>query len=175
MWLLADIVKTGMFLAGVVLLVMILLRRAYRYPGRRRPARKEAEHQLARAARSVNEHRSLSTAPPDVLGWHVEMHETAREMKAELDSKMRVLRLLIAQARHEAERLEQILSRLESSGELPDAPPPMKRSSRLPGSADRQAAIFALADQGRTAAEIAVQLETPVGEVELILSLRGPP
>lgn len=178
MWLLAellskDVVKTGMFLAGVLLLIMILLRRFYRYYGRRKPTRKVAEPYLAHTPRPTGEKRSLSNASADVLSWHVEMHETAREMKAELDSKMRALQLLIGQARYEADRLEQILGRFESTDALPDAQPSRPSTSWLPGSPDRQAEIFALADQGRSAAEIAEQIGTPLGEIELILSLRG--
>ncbi len=180
MWLLAellsrDIVKTGMFLAGVVLLIMILLRRFYRYYGRRRPAKKTAEPYLAHAPRPADGTRSLSNASPDVLSWQVELHETGREMKAELDSKMRVLQLLIGQARSEADRLEQILTRLESIDALPEARTSSPKASWLPGAADRQVEIFTLADQGCTAAEIAEQVGTPVGEVELILSLRSGP
>ena len=98
-------------------------------------------------------------------------------MKAELDTKMRALQVLLAQARHEADRLEQILARFEAVGqrptdELPETRRSESRSSWLPGSPDRQAEIFALADQGHSAADIATELGTPLGEVEMILSLR---
>lgn len=177
MWLLANMMQTGMFLAGMVLLIVILLRRTFRHYGRRRSAKRNAEPPLARTPRPSAKSTTLSNAPPDVLGWQVEMHEIAREMKAELDTKMRALQVLIAQARHEADRLEQILTRFESVGErpldeLPETRRSESRSSWLPGSPDRQAEIFALADQGHSAADIAAQVGTPLGEVELILSLR---
>jgi hypothetical protein len=38
---------------------------------------------------------------------------------------------------------------------------------------ERQAEVYALADAGRTAADIARHVGTPVGEIELILALRG--
>ncbi len=174
MWLLADIVSTGMFLAGIALLTMILLRRFYRRSNRRRSTHSSTRRASFAVAPPAKQQRSLSTAPPDVLRWHVEMHETAREMKAELDSKIRLLQLLTAQARHEADRLEQMLaSSVPMPEELPDAAHPERHACGLPGAADRKAEIFALADQGRTAVEIAQQVESPLGDVELILSLRG--
>ncbi len=179
MWLLADIARTGMLLAGISLLIIVLLRGTYRHLGRRRSARNKIEPHLERVPRPGTEHRSLSSATGDALKWQVELQETARTAKGELDSKMRVLQLLIAQARSEADRLERVLSRLESTGEEPTgeeptgAPCPEEPSSRLPRSMDRQAELFALADQGLSATEIAEQVGTPVGEVELILSLRG--
>ena len=42
------------------------------------------------------------------------MHELATSMKGELDSKMRLLQMLIGEARVEAERLEQLLAEWES-------------------------------------------------------------
>ena len=172
MWLLADIVSNGMFLAGLALLLLILLRRSYRHYGSRRSS-KGSERFMAEVPRPKRENRSLSTAPADVLSWHVEMHETARELKAELDSKMRVLQLLIAQARQETERLEQIIANSDTPKYCSNPPPLQERESRLPGSARDQTEVFSLADQGLSASEIAEQLGTPVGEIELILSLRG--
>lgn len=174
MWLLADILNTGMLLAGIGLLTIIMLRRTYRYYGRQRSRSKAAAPYLTQVPRPAQNQRSLSDAPPDVLSWQVELHDTARELKAELDSKMRALQLLIGQARHEANRLEQILSQLDPSLRTPSPDSSTNSPSNwLPGSPDRQAEIFALADQGRSAAEIAEQVSVPLGEIELILSLRS--
>ena len=90
MWLvagMASITRMGMFLAGITLLILILLRRCYRHYGRRRSAGKTLESHLTRAPRPGSSERSLSDAPPDVLRWHVEMHDTARELKAELRAR----------------------------------------------------------------------------------------
>ena len=58
--------------------------------------------------------RSLSDAPTDVLRWHVELHDTARDLKAELDSKITALQVLIRMAGHEAARLERLIESAES-------------------------------------------------------------
>ncbi len=51
--------------------------------------------------------------PVDFIRWQVEMHETARELKAEIDTKMVALNTLIRSAREEEERLSQLLARAE--------------------------------------------------------------
>ncbi len=46
-------------------------------------------------------------------------------------------------------------------------------SLALPDASDaRHRQVYALADQGRSAAEIARQIDRPYGEIELILALR---
>jgi hypothetical protein len=171
MWLLADMMQTGMFLAGIALLALVLLRRIYRHYGRRRPAAKGRDAYLATSPRPASDRRSLSSAPPELLRWHVEMHETARDLSAQLDSKMRVLQLLIGQARQEADRLERLLDHGEHSDSVDPARP--GPTSTLPVPAEQQTEICDLADAGRSAADIAHQLSLPVGDVEWVLSLRG--
>ncbi|MFO7907455.1 MAG: hypothetical protein ACQESR_13645 [Planctomycetota bacterium] len=117
------------------------------------------------------EQRSLSSTPPDVLRWQVEMHETARELKAELDSKMRVLQLLIGQARQEADRLERILDHLESPDDGGDS---SSASKQTRPSGTRRSRILELADRGCTSRDIAEQLDASVADVESILQRRGP-
>jgi hypothetical protein len=111
-WLPANRASAGMMLLGLALLIAILLRRSFRYYGRRGTTRDAPAEYLTQTPRPASNHRSLSSAPADVLRWQVEMHETARDLKAELDSKMRLLQLLVAQAREQAERLEALLQQL---------------------------------------------------------------
>jgi hypothetical protein len=54
-----------------------------------------------------------TTEPVEMLRWQVEMHETARDLKAEIDSKMVALQILIRDARQEQERLATLLARAE--------------------------------------------------------------
>jgi hypothetical protein len=110
MWLLADIMSWTMFLVGLGLLIAILLRRWHRYYGPRR--RRRDAPVLERTARTdQSAKRSLSDAPADVLRWQVELHETGRDLKAELDSKMSALQALIRMAQEESERLERLLDK----------------------------------------------------------------
>jgi hypothetical protein len=51
--------------------------------------------------------------PADLVRWEVEMHDTARELKAELDTKMAALQVLIRQANEACERLERATAEAE--------------------------------------------------------------
>ena len=116
-------------------------------------------------------------------GWEVQMHDTARELSAQLDSKMSALRALVAEADRAAARLEAALERSDGFG-----PPPTHQAQSLAAAAEsrrdsllsnvaprahRHEEVYTLADYGYAPAEIARRLGTPIGEVELILSLRG--
>lgn len=48
-------------------------------------------------------------SPAEYLRWEVEMHETARGLKAELDSKMAALLSLTRTAREEQQRLARLI------------------------------------------------------------------
>ena len=154
-------------------------------------------------------------APHEMLRWEVEMHETARELSGQLDSKMGALEHLIREADRAAARLEAALratakppdkapaagaatgeaSSVSSRPNLPERQPTdqaeaLKSASaaghasttRGAGQADSQPRppverryeeIYLLADYGFDAPEIAHRVGSPVGEVELILGLRG--
>ncbi len=174
MSLLAGITQTGMLLAGIALLIFLLMRRSFRYYGWGRRKTKADQPYLVQSTRPVHESRTLSTAPPDVLRWHVEMHETARELKAELDSKMRLLQLLIGQAREEAERLERLLGSRDDSatGNSADSVSPVGAGTTSSKSATHEREICALASEGQTAREIAQRVGISLDEVERVLSLR---
>jgi hypothetical protein len=113
MWLLADITSWAMFIVGLGMLIAILLRRWHRYYGPRR-RRREAPVLEHTAREEKKAARSLSDAPTDVLRWHVELHDTARDLKAELDSKITALQVLIRMAGQEAARLERLIESAES-------------------------------------------------------------
>lgn len=88
--------------AGLVLLIWLtLLRRAYR-ARLASPPTMTSRHAVARLG---HDH------PDEMMRWEVEMHETARELKAELDSKIGVLRSMTRLAAEESLRLEAALDR----------------------------------------------------------------
>lgn len=129
--------------------------------------------------------------PREAQRWEVEMHETARELRGQLDSKISVLQHLIRDAAAEAARLEAAIERaakldlgnLRPQPPRQDAPlaaasPPTARPRSKPEPAAspvsrRYAEIYALADSGLASAAIATRVGSPIGEVELILGLRG--
>lgn len=180
---------TPLMLGAVAVVIGWLLLRTHRYLSRQ----KRGDSPLVRVERPHRtEHGHHLDAPPEVLRWEVQMHETARELSAQLDSKMRALQALVAEA-------DRAAARLEAAGKPPDAtrqpvgpdprPATQAEALRATGSSDRatgnpdqtsprrsararQEEICTLADYGLDAAEIARRTGSPVGEVELILGLR---
>ncbi len=191
---------TAVCLGALAVVIGWVLFRTHRTLSRQRGGNATLVH-TARPHRADPGHNL--DAPPDVLRWEVQMHETARELSAQLDSKMGALQALIADADRAAARLESAMagdaqaSAAESSEPArpePSRPEPKPSSqaeallpagssglaakhprgqaSDRPSSRHRHEQIYTLADYGFDAAEIAHRVETPVGEVELILGLR---
>ena len=100
----------------------------------------------------------------------VELSEMARQITAQLDTRAAKLQLLIAEADQRLERL----STCGASGLAPERPPSNRHADvPAPPPVDpRHVEVYVLADQGRTAGEIAGKLGRPSGEIELILALR---
>jgi hypothetical protein len=239
MQLFADLTQTQIIFIGVVVVTtFFLLMRTSRYFTRPK-APEPSWSSVGRKSRD-SEVRSTSV-PQEMAGWEVEMHEFVREIKAELDSKMRALQAMTADADRAADRLEAALKGSPNSTFLPGNSPrenfyrkdetsavPKKSPSFSPASAalreprpseienpvlrfpevagrgkqgidlgnlpssqveslspagvphpehssaqTKKEEIYTLADYGMKPAEIASRVGHPIGEVELILSLRG--
>jgi hypothetical protein len=192
-------------LAVVAITAVMLLMRSSRYFARQRREEtaptlhtpRPTPHGAGSARPSPARRAGMEGAPEEAARWQVEMHNTAREFLGQIETKMRALQALIAEADRAAARLE---AALNSSGEAPrpsanfaadnrvgwdqrSAVPP--ETGHVATDADGPAApaptdragrreeICTLADYGYDAAEIARRTGSPVGEVELILSLRG--
>lgn len=191
-----DLLSNAMLLLGLGLAAFVLLRRMYR-----RTRRQSTGSPPAGPVRSSANRRGgqpLMDAPPEAARWQVEMHEVARELKAELDSKSAVLQTLVAMLREETDRLERVIERARAAGLgtavdslaeieqmaqdlsadahrfLERADPKLQRlaESAEPLPAETRRRIAALAAEGRSVEEIAEELELPRGEVELTLSLK---
>jgi hypothetical protein len=198
--------STLMLLLGMVLLSWVLLRRRYEH----RPGSSCANGSLIDRTEepqvpSQPNSKSLD-AGAELARWQVQMHETARDLKAELDSKIGVLQQLVRMAGDHEQRLGQLIARGEQLGlprpgdvlsEIQQATsqsnglhsgpnidgPTGPAASRLPAPSarargllseptDQQLAVYQLADQGHSAASIAEQVGLPLGEVEMLLSIR---
>jgi hypothetical protein len=93
-----------------------------------------------------------------------------------LDTRLAKLEALIRDADERIDRLQRLTRQVQGEPALDvtvddeeaSAPSP----TRTTPAEHRHAEIYSLADQGRAAADIAHELSRPVGEVELILSLR---
>jgi hypothetical protein len=188
MSLLAQIEGTTiLFLAGVALTSAVLLFRTQRQLSSRPKTEMPSPASFSQPRPQAAPAHRLD-APRDMQQWEVEMHDLARELQAQLDSKIAILEHLIRDATQQADRLEAAIDRAEKLG-VPNGQPKLdlsaiesgkKALSRIdvatarPGSSAsrRHAEIYSLADQGLTSAAIATRLGSPIGEVDLILGLR---
>ena len=107
----------------------------------------------------------------DMSNLLVELSEMARQVTGQLDTRAKKLELLIQEADERLAALAQKTTAapaeqhpLRAHADVPPPPPPID---------PRHLEIYALADQGRQAYEIAHRLNRPRGEIELILALRG--
>lgn len=120
---------------------------------------------------------STADMPSAMLRWQVELHEIARDTKAEIDTKMRALQAITRSATEAAERLERAIARAErlglreSEAELrPVTRPTTPEIQRITLAA--QDRVYALADAAHSPAEIAATTGLTVGDVEFLLALR---
>lgn len=155
-------------IAVIVVVTWMLLMRSQRYFGRQKAGEPQNKWDTKPTPKTPAAQGEL---PEAVARWEVQMHESARQMSAQLDCKMSALQSLIADADRAAARLE------AASGKPQTAPPastPDKPPETLKMSSDaRREEICTLSDYGFTAADIARRIDAPVGEVESILRLRG--
>ena len=101
--LIAAIEPTALFVLGMLVIGVVLLRR---FRLNKRGACAPSQLPTTRGERT-----SHPLNPPATLTqWEVRMHETARELSGQLDSKIAILQHLIITAAHEAQRLEDALA-----------------------------------------------------------------
>ena len=174
-----------LWLAAILAATSMLLIRIRRYMRRQKKSRPVIVRTDRPEPHERGHHIGL---PAEAINWEVEMHQTARDLSAQLDSKMSALGHLIRESDRAAARLETALE--AAGGDV--RPPGQAESLEAPANADsrpnstpadgsppEQAAghraseeIYTLADYGFDTREIAHRVDMPIGEVELILRLR---
>ncbi len=114
MTLLANINAVWMFLAGVGLLSFILLKRSYRYFGRR--SRKRNEPAIERIPRPTNAWDGVQRdSMAHIERQKVEMFDMARELNGQLSSRIVILEKLIGDSQRQIERMEQLLEQMDDA------------------------------------------------------------
>lgn len=172
-----------LLLAAVVIATCVILNMRRRRPldGSPKQYRREIDSAVGQSA-SVRR---------DMERLLVELEELSRKINAQVDTKFAKLEHSIADADRRISALRILIDECNRVSANTDAtatadsreagsskgaddtqPDPPVQSPADPPDPLRQR-IYALADEGRSAAEIACQLNEPVGEIELILNLRG--
>ena len=84
--------------------------------------------------RHWNQGRALADAPADLRRWHVELEEIARDVRGEIDTKIRLMQAVIRSAAEERQRLEEAIARAERLGMIDrERPVPDPGSNPLGG------------------------------------------
>jgi hypothetical protein len=122
-----------------------------------RPMRKQRKDPLAKLPGfGLSHQRTVERQMETLL---VELSDMARQITAQLDTRSAKLEALLKEA-------DQAIAKLSN-------PPAPKPQAPLHEEDQRHAAVYALADSGLNAAQIAQRLARPNGEIELILALRS--
>ena len=125
---------TLLVLGILAMTIGFLLWRSHRYLARQG----KGSSPLVHTARPTPSRQGLALdAPDDVARWEVEMHDTARELCGQLDSKMGALEHLIREADRAAARLEAALEAApQPAGQARSGKRATKRASRSFGEPD---------------------------------------
>jgi hypothetical protein len=119
----------------------------------------------------LSQQRSVEREMSNLL---LELSEMARQVTAQLDTRAAKLDLLMREADERIEMLRD-LQNASAPPPGPAEPAPLSHRGDVPSAPQvdsRHLQVYELADQGRSAHEIAEALRRPSGEVELILALR---
>lgn len=164
--LLAEINANTIFLVGLLLVVGFMLRNSRK---RRNAGKLPPVSEWGKAPETATRSPRRST-PDDIARWEVQMHDLARDLTGQLDSKIAILQILLRDAHQQIARLEAATAPGRSA----------RRTTATPSSAapvakidPRITEIHRLADDGYSSAAISYETGTPVGEIELILSVRS--
>lgn len=170
---LSDDTTKWVALCGAVLLVIYIVLRA---------SKKRRRDPLDRppVQSTLSQQRSVERQMSNLL---VELSEMARQITAQLDTRAAKLEALM----READEKIATLQTMQNGNGTPAGPAPsasrgfsdpslVMGASRTPAASEddpRHVEVYALADQGLSAADIARKLSRPNGEIELILALRS--
>lgn len=111
MILLADTVSMLMFAAGCAMLTLILLKRSYRYFGRRSKSSSKHLEQIHRPeSKWDGAHRDTHAI---IERQKVDLYEMSRDLNGQLNSRIIVLENLIAQSQRQIDRMEELLEERE--------------------------------------------------------------
>jgi len=98
-----------MFLAGCGLLTYLLLKRSYRYFGKSHSRRSSTA--IERQRRPENAWDGVQRDTSALIDrQQVELHEMARDLSGQLNSKIILLEQLVADSQRQIERMEQLLA-----------------------------------------------------------------
>jgi hypothetical protein len=188
--LLANSLSYVLFFAGIAILIFTLMRRHIRSQSKvKKEAKRHGKKPFADTRPVSTKDVGLLDAPDEVIRWEVALHETARGLKAELDSKIRVVQTLVLMAQQESKRLETAVDEARRLGLISDSDPIERieklaerivdfelhsTSALLPLDEKEREQVQRLVKQGMSPKAIADKLQRPVAEIELAIEVSSP-
>ncbi len=165
-----------MVLAGTTVMLMMLRRHQFR----RVTGRDVTREQFARLRDQTEVRNSMDTLL-------LQLEQLQREINAQLDTKFARLETVIHDADQRIAELKRLRNEPVEPAEPPTvhlqpepelrpaapAPPAPAPSAPNPPRTEEQRRVFELHDAGRTPVEVAEALGLPLGEVQVMLQLRG--
>jgi hypothetical protein len=157
------------FCAGILMLVVVVMRMRARS---RKMDTTRGQSVGGGGTTNAATARDVMQMAQELNSLLVELQETSRRIAAQIDNRYSKLDAMLAEADERIRRLEQ----LNGPGGA-DAPAMAAANRAAPPPASlldpKYKPIYELADKGKSPREIAQELGTQPGEVELILNLRG--
>jgi hypothetical protein len=163
-----------MLVAGVGLLIWMLMRRSHKLRKNQRRDTNDLAIQRKKFDARENSGAPLADAPMEVLRWQAAMFDLQRDLKAELECKISVVQAMVRLA-------DDRIATMSAAGLAPrgplasqgTAPMALRAAAVAPQPTplvQQIAEIEQRTQQGKTAAEIASELQIPLGDVELLQS-----
>jgi signal transduction histidine kinase len=152
----SQVVILGVLVAAVVLILRRTVARPKQYRGR--TLRNDMSHELPNPAAEFG---------AQIDRFEVRLLDYSRELESRIDTRMALLQEMLTTTDREIARLQKLLD--EAAGGAPLSASTSTRSSTT----DLPAAVQTLASYGFTAEQIAHATGQPIGEITLLLKLRG--
>jgi hypothetical protein len=126
--------------AGMALLTWLMMRRRVKRTQSEMPVKISKHHENMPGDLAGFQGTGSLGAPPEVLRWQVELHDMARELKAELDSKMLAVTSLAKSYEQASKRLSDLIRMAEEVELSPTSPLAKAQELRAAGWEDSRIA-----------------------------------
>lgn len=135
-----DTLQPLTLVAGMALLTWVMMRRRFKRKHVELPVRVPSSNANTPGELAGFQGTGSLGAPPEVLRWQVELHDMARELKAELDSKMLAVTSLSRSYELASKRLSDLIRMAEEVELAPSSPLAKAQELRAAGWEDARIA-----------------------------------
>lgn len=160
----------------IVILTLIVMTTALLLLSTRRRVAKSRRNADVPFTKRYSQLQDQRAATRDVSAIMIELDHLARQIHGQIDTRFAKLEAVIRDADKRIATLSQLAQNAQSPPALDvtldSESPQLTATTSDQEAVDKHGAIYRLADSGRSAMEIANEIESTPGEIELILALR---